>query len=350
MRLLVVLGAGASYQCWPPNRSGGLTLPLANGLFSTEQTQDGLLNLYSLTGLAAKIRRREQANGDKFDVESELAEIRERAEKNDDLNTLQSLFKARFYLQELIQKLSEQTVTDTNGHTLYVDLLNDLKDWVEEDAQNRFVDIVTFNYDSLIDKAMATVYSHDWSQKSSEDSLTAYYKGKSIRIYKPHGSINWGRVVTSNGKDDYLYSDFNQVVGAFRDIQIEHKFLFIDPVYRGPSVKNYVPALAIPFKAKVGFDECPKPMFKGMLKAVSEAEEILAIGWKGADRHFVNEVNKNTSARQVFVVGPNAYNTEMAQVITGKRIRPVNQTFSEYIHQGTLAEYLQQLGTPPFYI
>jgi hypothetical protein len=345
MKLLVVLGAGASYQCWPPERGGTLSLPLANGLYSTDQTQDELLNVYDLTGLAAKIRRKAQLAGKEFDIEAELAGIKERAEKAGDFNVLKSLLKSRFYIQELVQKLSEETIRATNGHTLYVDFLNDLKDWIDGNPSGRSVDIVTFNYDTLIDKAMSTVYSHDWRVKNNESPLSAYYLGQNLRIYKPHGSINWGRTITRNGLDSYVYSDFNQASNDFNTIEISDKFNFVDLVYRNGERKDYLPAIAIPFKGK-SFDECPIPMRKKMLDVVASAESILTIGWRGGDEHFLEELRKNTDARDVAVVSPDALGGELGVLLQNKLVSPKNMTFADFIYTGELTKLLKKLELP----
>jgi len=345
MRILIVLGAGASYQCWPPGRQSLLTLPLANGLFSTENTQDELLNLYNLTSLAAKLRRRAVVEGNKFNIEGELAGIKERAEKDGDFNVQKILFKSRFYIQELIQKLSEATIEVTRGHTLYVDFLNDLKDWIDENRRERFVDIVTFNYDTLIDKAMSTVYSHDWMVKNNESALSAYYTGSNLRIYKPHGSINWGRIVTRNGTDNYIYEDINQPTNDFNSIDITDKFKFVDPVYRTSERKDYVPAIAVPYKGK-SFEECPIPMRSKMLEAIASAEAVLTIGWKGGDSHFVEELVKNSKARNVKVVSPGAMNTELGTILQNKLVSPTDMTFADFIHKGEMSKFLNRSELP----
>src|SRR3989344_1947370 len=105
MRILIVIGAGASTDCWPehtvPNNDFR-RLPLANALFSPDSVQDSYLNNYGLMGLASKIRQKTRIEGDDFDIEATLKSINDAAVKIGDQNTLQSMFKARFYLHSLI--------------------------------------------------------------------------------------------------------------------------------------------------------------------------------------------------------------------------------------------------------
>lgn len=337
MRILIIVGAGASYDCWLPDRELGITrLPMSKSLFAESDPQNKYLNQYRLTGLADKLRRTElqrqkqnaQFGGVEFNIEVELQNINDNAVKITDRNTLLALFKARFYIQNLITDLSNKTFNETHGLTMYVTMLNKLKDWIDEKPDERFVDMVVFNYDDLIDRAMTHVYDSDWSEKSNSRSpLAAYYSGKNINIYKPHGSINWGRKILLNGANRY-YSSPDDIYREFDTLNITNEFIYTNSsMYNDHVVKDSIPAIAIPFKTKNSFDECPPEMLTAMKEAISKAESILTLGWRGGDNHVVELIKKNGKIRNAYIVSPTG-ETELK----GMLIHPYTIGFGKFIY------------------
>ncbi len=347
MHVLIIIGAGASFDCWPqhvakPVNYDNWRLPLANQLFSPFHHQDVLLDAYNLMGLASPLRSKSVSQGDKFDVETELARINEIANQRSDSNTLQNLFKTRFYLQELIKTLTNKTLEQTHSHTVYVDLLTKLKDWIEELPESRYIDIVVFNYDNLIEKAMNTVYSFDWHLKNENGQLSAYYSGKNLRIYKPHGSINWGREVLKN-ETFFSYNNAEEAFNEFRQLEMAHGFQYVDPsIFIHSSSKTFIPAIAVPFKEKTNFDECPQEMQVKMLEAINNADRMLTIGWKGADKHFTKLLNSNAKKiNEVHIVSPDG-NTYLDKVFPVQILKRVKSTFSYFVSETTSLEGILQ--------
>lgn len=337
MHLLIVIGAGASYDCWPKHvprahDHENWRLPLANQLFSPLHHQNILLDEYNLMGIASPLRSKYNTLGDKFDVEAELARISKTATERSDTNTFLSLFKTRFYLQNLIRTLTLTTLENTHAHTVYVDLLTQLKDWIDESPDSRFVDIVIFNYDNLVEKAMDNVYSVDWRLKNEDNQLTAYYSGKNLRIYKPHGSINWGREILK-GDNQYSYSNNNEAFREFDQLELTHSFQNIDPnIFLHGASRNFVPAIAVPFKEKAGFDECPQEMQMKMLEAVNNADKMITLGWKGADKNFTNLLTTNTKINEVYIVSPHA-STNLDSIFSEEILKPIESTFGYFVSE-----------------
>lgn len=302
MRILIVLGAGASLDCWPGNSKiiEYERIPLANKLFAPLLVQEELLNKYELMGIASLLRKKYRIEGDNFDIEKELGMIASRAAKNKDLNNEKGLFKIRFYLHSLIVSLTKQTLNHSS-HTTYVDLLEEIKDWIEVSPSNRKVDIITFNYDDLIERAMDNVYSYDWKLKHP---LTGYYEGNNLNIFKPHGSVNWGRIVEMNGQP-YMYSEYTDAFRDFNKIDLKDDFQYVNVNDFRHSLKNYVPAIAVPVKNKVDFKECPPEMYRRMSEAVGDASIVITIGWKGGDAHFTKLIkDTNSKVKKIHVIGP----------------------------------------------
>lgn len=336
MRILIVIGAGASHDCWP---SGSIDdeeeqrLPLAKELFSRLDEQNRLLQTHNLSSISSRLRLLE---GDSFDIELELEKIRKRASDDNDPNDLQLLFATRFYFRELISNLTVRTLGNTHNHTSYVDLLNNLKAWIQKSPDTRFVDIVTFNYDTLLESAMSTVYPSDWNKKNINSSISSYYKGNNLRIYKPHGSTSWGRELG----DELNYTDISHIVSIFEQAKLDGN---INPVeerlYGTLKVKHYVPALAIPFKGKSSF-ECPSEMQKSMLEAIATADKLITLGWKGAEKHFTDLLKAgNSKIDEMVIVSPTA-ETELAQVYPDITPNGIKTGFSKFARSKVFGEIL----------
>ncbi len=333
MRILIVIGAGASFDSWPKHLASTehyKKIPLANDLFAALPAQNELLNQYNLMGLARQLRRKIEFLGKNFDIEAELENINKVASNRNDPNTIKSLFITRFYLQHLIKNMAIGTLNHTNSDTVYVDLLNQLKDWIDESPSTRFVDIVSFNYDHLLEKAMETVYSYDWSSKNKNTPLNAYYAGNNLRIFKPHGSINWGREILKNDQH-FSYSELNAVFSEFDQIELAHSFQLVDPnIFTDARQKIFIPAIAIPFKQKTNFDECPQEMLAKMLEAVQDADKIMTFGWKGTDEHFTNLLKDNKKIDEVYIISPEA-DTSLDKVFPLDLFKPFKSTFRYFV-------------------
>lgn len=343
MRVLIIIGAGASFDSWPkhiPTPGHIQKLPLANELFSSKPIQDGFLNRYNLMGLASILRSKAdecKKHSKKFDVESELDEISNTANERKDPNRLQDLFKARFYLNSLISELTKTSLSQTQSHTVYTDFLNQLKEWIDEDQNTRFIDIVSFNYDTLLEDAMHNVYGYNWSIKRKGDPIRAYLLGKNLKIFKPHGSINWGREIA--GKQ---YRVPEELFIQFNEIELNKSFKIIDPnrFLNREIFKDYIPAIAVPFKNKTHFEECTQEMLVEMLKAITKANKIITLGWRGADKHFTDLLKTNGKAvKEVHIVSPTT-DTYLDKIFSKKKIKPIKATFRHFINETRALESL----------
>ena len=342
MRLLIVIGAGASYDSWPPFAGDGDFkdhIPVANRLFAPWAKQNMILREYDLMGLAAALRRKELLAAKDFDIEAELGQISANANKRGDLNSLLDLYKARFYLHRLVRDYTNETNNVTQKHTVYVDMLHQIKNWIDESPQQRFVDIVVFNYDTLIEDAMKQVYSHDWDLKAGHASIAHYYVHKNVRIFKPHGSINWGRQLEDN---DPSYELPTTAFKHFNSVSLTEKFDLVDPnVFTNGSIsKKFVPAIAIPFKDKYSFQECPPYMFEAMKAAIKSADKLLTLGWKGADQHFTKLIkDTNNTIDEAIVISPSG-ETQLGDTLPSEIIKSVESTFRHFVSESNALELL----------
>lgn len=332
MKLLIIIGAGASHDCIPNHTepSEEFRLPLANQLFSfLLPTQRTGLRRYGLTNIASTLREKADKQGEKFNIEEELRVIKDKA----DLNIEKSLFKARFYIQDLIRELTNKNIESTSSYTVYTDLLRKVKDWTEASPMSRTVDIVTFNYDNLIENAMAHVYSYEWEiEKTREElKLKEYYSLHNVKIYKPHGSINWARKIIKTN-NYFLYKRPEETFEVFNSIHLTDQFRFVDSsCIDNPDVeKDYIPAIAIPFRRKNDFDECPPEMQEKMRDAINQADKVITFGWKGAEGKFLQLLEANSKINKVYVISRNG-NTNLKEIFLPDKLDLINTSFSSFI-------------------
>jgi hypothetical protein len=343
LRLLIIIGAGASYDAYPESvYADDDKIPLANNLFEVQPIQDAFLHDFNLMGLADKIRRAKN-NDENFNIESLLEQINNRAMERNEPNMLQSLFAARFYIQKVINRYTDRVIEETSGHTAYVSLLNQLKDWIEESPSDRFVDIVTFNYDSLLELAMKHVFNYDWSRK---DPLTGYYAGTNLRLYKPHGSINWGRTIMLNGRS-HSYLRAGSIIDDFEKVELVNHFGFVGSAsFRDDLAKTYIPAIAVPFGTKTNFDECPSAMLEAMKSAIKEADKVITLGWKGADAHFVSLLKEQNNKPLDFLVVSPSGDTKLKAAYPVENISAIQSGFSALVRGTDFEDILRYIDKP----
>lgn len=342
-KLLVVIGAGASYDSWPPHIPidplRHQRIPMANELFDFEKAQNALLNDLHLLGLAAKLRRKARSEKEHFDIEAELANINNLAMKSSNLDDLQKLFVARFYIHSLITDLTEATVNHTHGHTSYIDLINQLQAWITKAPGMRSVVIVSFNYDDLLERAMANVYNFNWEDADARYPIAKYYQNRSMKVFKPHGSINWG-VSVSRHEESYRYNTIDEISKDFYRIKLGDEFEVVNNnLFRSNTSKSSIPAIAIPYKDKTGFSECPSYMYDAMMEELKRVDKIITLGWKGGEQHFTSLLARERHhINELIVVSPNGQ-TQLDSVFTNMQIKKIKKRFSEFVDN---PEFLEQ--------
>jgi hypothetical protein len=121
----------------------------------------------------------------------------------------------------------------------------------------------------------------------------------------------------------FIYFYYNNVEEAFHNfnkLELTNDFQFIDPMLITDTSqgKSVIPAIAVPYKKKTNFDECPIEMQSEMVNAINRADKLITIGWKGAEEHFTSLLRINNKIDQVFVVSPRA-NTNLGGVFSQVR-------------------------------
>ncbi|WP_235736852.1 SIR2 family protein [Nocardioides alcanivorans] len=195
----------------------------------------------------------------------------------------------RAYLSSLLTQLPNRWHEDAVGQTNYVSLLNELAASLESSGQA--ASLVTFNYDRLLEYAVQDVYGKRFRE------IEDYISPVDLRLYKPHGSVNWSQAakLPSNAwlgdqdPEDVLHLLIEQA-GSLQWLPDEYRV--DDPDDGDPyrDVQNqmyWLPALAAPARHKAGFS-CPQSHLDALAKDLSEVDTVVAIGWRGREKHFLD--------------------------------------------------------------
>src|SRR5437660_170475 len=149
-RLLVILGAGASYDCAGPtivDRHDDYRPPLVTQLFEPRRSFTQILHHYPLVESAAADIRRALAGGS-VAVEAFLRErLRESEHEHDRLK----YYAIPLYLQHLLFEVGSWSYLSRRGYTAHPDSYDRL---INAALRVDEVTFVTLNYDDLFDRRL----------------------------------------------------------------------------------------------------------------------------------------------------------------------------------------------------
>ncbi len=306
--LLVILGAGASYDSAPsrhprdaryremPNRP-----PLGNELFGDRQDFGEVMNKYWQC-LPIIPRLRHIPTGST--VEAMLQDLETQATHNPDRHP--QLAAIRYYLQEILWVTTERWLEETKNLSNHRTLVDDIKQWKKPDEKVCFV---TFNYDTLLDQALSD-RGHRFTELSD-------YIARDLMLVKLHGSVNWVRIVTAMSDEDQNVGRTDlarRLIEDYANLKISRKFVLAGEYPPSPRNKRpVVPALAIPVEGKLDF-ECPSEHVEALKAFVPEVRKILMIGWRATEQPFL-EILKHGLGQanpHIMVVNGSEYDAEDA--------------------------------------
>ncbi len=301
---IIILGAGASndvrtyfkdtfatdfirnsrleHQFWGP--------PLGNNLFDTIY-EDILDHYSSAKAISGTIINRMVTN--KMSLEESLETILVEADKKtkSSLSSKRAIANIKYYLQQLLLTCSEASF---QAQMNYAKLIYQL-----EQSEEDFC-IITFNYDTLLEKCMTASTTHGFN------NMSQYTNHRNIKIIKVHGSCNWHRYIYNeieydrgvsddemlaiiSEKPHLALQDFSNNLGNFHI----HDNILSRSMDRNdkPNVL-LVPAIALPVATRKNRFECPDDHLETMRECLQKADKILSIGWRGAEKKFMTELEK----------------------------------------------------------
>ena len=195
------------------------------------------------------------------------------------LNGDRQLTAFRFYLRDVLEWAGTRVIEETSGYTRYLRLINLLYDW--QHASGEPLRIVTFNYDTILEDALQTIYGWDLRR-----DLSRFVERDDCRLFKLHGSVTWSQTVRAQAEPYAIMVDA-ALMHAERGGHFNGE---IRPT-KGPfQVDNppeiWVPALAVPMEAKTAF-ECPSSHLQLLREDLASVRRVLIVGWRAAEPHVV---------------------------------------------------------------
>jgi hypothetical protein len=287
--LMVVFGAGASYDVRPrpaPPTASDAVVPLAVQLF------DPFYGMFAVRYPACQpLLKRLRAAG--HNVEQELEAIRTEAVHQTFL--ARQLEAVRYYLAALIEDAEVRCLRALPDHvTNYIDLLQDIEDWRVRSGERERVCLVTFNYDTLLDRACRAVLG------LKLNALGDYISEGDYIVLKLHGSIEWREEVDPPGRP-LLGGDVeqaNQLIDLTGRYQRTGRYSMPGQNLIGWGPLR--PALAVPMVSKTGDDfACPREHVDVLEQMVPHVSHLLVVGWRGAEGHFHECWNRAATRKTV---------------------------------------------------
>jgi SIR2-like domain len=201
------------------------------------------------------------------------------AEANSGSDRMRQLFAVRYYLHDLLLKVSDEWLKHTSGVTNYAELL----DQIQRLAGGQQVCLVTFNYDLLLDRALL---SFNYKQTDPENEpLLAH---PTFRLFKPHGSVDWARFVDVAPRTRL---GIEQIIEQANTVKLTNTYVRANATH-SPSIHSFerpiAPAIAVPVQTKTeNFFEWPQSHRAALEQHLPSVTKILIIGWQAKEAHFL---------------------------------------------------------------
>lgn len=321
--LLVVLGAGASYDC--ANEASICDAahrpPLARELFhvaSRPAFWEVLRQYPGAMALAPDLA--ELSLQSAVSIEDELRKL---ASHSDSL-TRQHFEDIPRYLSSLLTSVSKKYASMPGS---YVRLVKRLV----ADEPHR-VTFVSLNYDDLLEQGIQS-----YVRGLSFDHISDYvHRDRSIWVVKPHGSIDWFVKTTK-----YTSHDFSRSSPTVRyEVPVRPWTIQVRRDLGVPLHGEVYPVVTAPMSEKTNQDlVCPDEHVQCLIHACCKAEKALFIGTSGLDGHILRLIGEYAkSLRMVHIVGKDEMG-DIRERIAGS-LRSVDSQAYEIFDQGFRA-YLQ---------
>jgi hypothetical protein len=314
--LTVIFGAGASYGSEiitvglePAARAE--RPPLTSGLFVNYGVQhEQRLLRPEIAGLIPQLHGCD-------DLEARLEAILTGAVgTEDEARVAQQLRALRFYLRNVIWSMGQTWRDACGGVTAYTGLLWQIEAW--RSRCNGVVNLVTFNYDVLLEDAVQRTRP-DYVVTGPPE-LDWFIAHEDYRLYKVHGSVNWAVEIGRN----YSASDGGSADGAAigdatsltaQAIAFRDQIHVIKNLSASYSIGDPVtmPSLSVPTLGKADF-ACPSSHIADLEERLPYSDYVLAVGWQGRDRHF-DGLLRSTRAKAVKTYGDRALGVPHVLVI-----------------------------------
>lgn len=346
--LMVIFGAGASYDSAPayrpvapssssqnfglpapPSDNGGpWRPPLAPDLFRDPDNIfcDIVQRYPKLSHILPYLR--EPGNGRSVEEELEFLQ----AQAHDYQERLRQFASVQYYLRDLLFEVSDQWRNKTSGITNYAPLIDEI---LRLDKSGEPICLVTFNYDLLLDRALVSFGFNP------QDPEVEYFAHPRIRLFKPHGSVNWARFVDLNPDPRFLPE---HLIERADTIRLTDEFVTITGV--GPEFprgRTAFPVIAIPFQNKnQDTFVWPSSHRAHLVELLPRVTKILIIGWQAKEAHFLELLQSSLrGVMHLMAVGSNTSDSDQILQNFGKQIaKALHPKCNWYKGQGGFTQFV----------
>jgi hypothetical protein len=312
--LLVIFGAGASFDSVPsrpPVQFPDILSrpPLANELFADRpRFIQAMRTFYKCQPIIPYLQQLIPGQTVESVLERLQSEAAERPER------ARQMAAVKWYLHSMLWDCERQWEEVANGITNYKTLLDQIESSRKYDER---VCLVTFNYDTLLDKVMPTVGIH-------LTQISDYIRNDTYKLIKIHGSTNWAREVDSTLEDiskPNVLNFVHQLIDKTPEIKVSRRFRVVEDQPISKQGETYLfPAIAIPVETKTeSHFECPDEHMAALKAFLPSVTKILVIGWRGMESHFVEILKQHFKSKVAIPVTVVAGNKQEAVEI-GKRL------------------------------
>jgi hypothetical protein len=353
--LLIIFGAGASFDSVPSRRIKESDFqspqqyslnkyssrpPLANQLFEERDLFAETLEKYP-DCLAVVPQLRELGNRQLEQVLEELQIASELYRRGH-----QQLAAVRYYLHDMLWTCGEKWLREARGVTNYRTLLDKID---RSRKPEETVALVTFNYDTLLEPGLRDL---GFNIKQISDYVL---QNPNYKIFKVHGSVNWGRVVGIVGLERHAHDNHPEatilhMISIVEKLQVTDSYV-LTPTHPMSWVEGQpvFPAIAIPVRSKSDF-ECPKEHLDHLWKFLPEVTKVIVVGWRGTELHFLRRLDELLPKRVFFyiVAGSEKAALEVKQTLEQSlensrqlEIALDKDGFTEFVVNGRADEVLQ---------
>jgi hypothetical protein len=217
-------------------------------------------------------------------VEQELAQFQ--AEANAYPERHRQLAAIRYYLRLALWECQDRWREVHHGITNYATLLDEIERWRVEKKEK--VCFVTFNYDTMLEEAMAQVL------RLGVRNMDSYFSWENYALFKLHGSVNWGRVVEGlvleGGQPIRFYQHLIDTINPDnRSVTGRYHLCTLDMQSKPDTDVVLYPALSIPVEKKDEFS-CPLAHITALEASLPKVTKMITIGWRATEEEFLKRL------------------------------------------------------------
>lgn len=264
-------------------------MPLAKHLFQVRGVSTAALNQFPAASPFFNLLT--EGGGEKG-VEGVLSELWIEASTYED--GPKQFAALRYYLDYVVFQSQNRWMADTPYALNHINLLDEIR---RNAPVGEDVVLVTFNYDSLIEFALA-------QQGFPIRSLGDFVNKHRFKLVKLHGSTTWFRSTSMlltegirNGEDSVR----RRLIDEAGRYELGNEFYWREDtntiLHAGTGL---LPAIAIPLQEKAEF-ECPEYHLDALRTRLKDVTHVLTIGWRGMESTFLRLLTEGL--RQPVAIG-----------------------------------------------